>query len=176
MGLVGRSVSLIIFLSLLGATRGAFAASCPKSGAEVQSWREGLLGKLDSDYGRGYGKKVIAEIRKCEAEASGLFNSEDVSGCMATFKNFLSEVSDERLIPAKKTAIPYDEQPDVRANQVPDDLQDPEFLRLVSDRKTIPEAKKFIDRLNAKKPPAASCSLPPARAFRMPCRFVIAMI
>lgn len=68
--------------------------------------------------------------------------------------NLLPDRLAEGLRPtaAPKAETPEEKKKDDLQLEVPDDLKDETFLRLVSDRNTMKEAKAYLDQLNQKKP------------------------
>ncbi len=145
------SVAWILSAVLGFAPTVGIAAGCPTDAAAVATWREALIRNFDLPYNAQFGRPSLEAMRKCEKETPALWQTPAVAGCLKQTRDFLEAVSADGH-PAPGAAIPYDEQPDARANLVPDDLQDQKFLQLVSDRKSLPDAKKFIEKLNAGKP------------------------
>jgi len=129
----------------------ARADSCPTDPKGVQAWRDQLLAALEIPYESTFGFGASRRIVDCEKKSPGLFKRPEVQACMARTRDFLGEASKSPLLAPPAPAKSADD-PDVRSGQVPDDLLDPAFLKLMTHRTTLAQAKEKLKQINAGKP------------------------
>lgn len=157
--MIRRLSSLLLLLLLLAApARPGELASCPKSAAEWQQWRDSLSSFLSrTPNAAAPAGEALAQLERCRSgESSALFEREPtIPACLSNLRQFLNSARYEK-------AAPYSlgfEVPDPKYQalnreflKVPDFLPSKEFIGWVSDPALLHRASEKIAQDNLSRP------------------------